>query len=111
MKKIYLASPYSAKVFYYQKLRFVEVCQIAGNLMKEDPELMVFSPIAHSHPIANYSYGELGLDSKFWIKYNRSWLDWCDELWVADMQGKDESVGIKLEIEHAQAQRKKVVWL
>ena len=109
MKKIYLASPYSHKDPIIQEKRFYHVCVIAGRLMQEQ-NVAIFSPIAHSYPIYLHSaYVGDGFD--YWRPFNESWIDWCDELWVADMSGRDESKGIKQEVAYAKDTGKAVVWL
>ena len=91
---IYLASPYSHPDAEVLEQRFKEVCRIAGDLMREGE--IVFSPIAHSHPIA--MTGDLPLASEYWEKYNRAWLAACSSLVICMMDGWDMSKGIAAEI-------------
>jgi len=110
MKKVYLCSPYSDFNFSVKIARFKEVCQIAADLMQSDKNLTIFSPIAHSHPIA--VHGGLSGSADYWEKHNRSWIEWSDEIWIADMIGSWGSVGInEKEIPYAEKTGKKVVWL
>ena len=109
MKKAYLASPYSHPDPKVREERFIEVCGLAASLMWGDNDLTVFSPIAHSHPIA--VHGGLSGSADYWEKHNRAWLDWADVLFVADMEGTKESEGIRREIEYAINAKKRVVWL
>jgi hypothetical protein len=56
-----------------------------------------FSPIAHSHHIADHM-GNYN-DSEFWIKMGLSFIEsWADELWVLQLQGWDRSKGVGREI-------------
>ncbi len=66
---IYLASPYSHPDQAVERLRFEAVCQAAATLMRHG--LSIFSPIAHSHPIARFG---LPTDWAFWEHYNRDFL-------------------------------------
>ena len=95
---IYLASPYSHPDPEVREQRFKEVCRIAGDLMRNGA--LVFSPIAHSHPIA--MTGDLPLASEYWERYNRAWLAACDSLLVCLIDGWHESKGIAAEMRIAE---------
>jgi len=109
MKRIYLCSPYSDPDPEVRRLRYQEVCRIAADLMMGNMDLLVFSPIAHSHGMA--VHGHLPGDYNFWMKIDEQWISWADEVWVADMIGRGESKGIIMEIEYAIETGKPVVWL
>lgn len=109
MKKIYIASPYSDPDPQVERLRYQRVCQIVAKLIQKHPDCMFFSPIAHSFGMAKY--GKLASDYKFWMEIDRKWIDWADELWVADMEGRETSKGIMMETEYAMETEKPVVWL
>ena len=106
-ERIYLATPFSDLDPRIEKIRFEVACQIAADLIVKGH--IVFSPIAHSYPIHKYG----GLDGKvdFWWPQNKAWIDWCTEVWVADMAGRDGSRGIKREVVYAGVIDRKVVWL
>lgn len=98
MKRIYLASPYSHPDQNIRKLRFDQVCRVAAHLIAEGH--IVFSPIAHSHPIANHMNNHN--DSDFWTKLDLSFLNsWADEMIILMLDGYEKSEGIKREIEAA----------
>ena len=98
MKKIYLASPYSHPDKSVRENRFRAACKAASLLMVQG--YLVFSPIAHSHTIAQYLDNHLDLD--FWLEIDLSFLDsWADEMWILCIPGWWESKGIRREIEHA----------
>jgi nucleoside 2-deoxyribosyltransferase len=99
MKKIYLASPYTG-TSEQQADRFDIVCQVAGKIIL-DRKFPVFSPIAHSHPIATRC--DLSGEHDFWIDQNRAWLEWADEVWVAMIDGWKDSKGVQWEVEYAKA--------
>lgn len=96
-KLIYLASPYSK----YPKGKLqadIEVSNKAAKLMLEGHTL--FAPIPHSCAIETMMPGEQSGD--FWLKQDFAVLERCDELWVYQMPGWDESYGVKKEIEFAE---------
>lgn len=64
-KHIYLASPYTADDACVRELRYMQACHAAARLMREGH--LVFSPIAHSHPLTDF---EIPGDFSFW-------KDWC----------------------------------
>lgn len=96
MRLIYLASPYSHPDSKVRHERFEAVCKQAAMMMKDG--LLVFSPIAHTHPIASF-----GLPGgwEYWQKYDRTMLERSDELAVLKLDGWKDSIGVKAEIEIA----------
>ncbi len=90
---IYLASPYSSNDPAVQQQRFDAVCQVASNLMQRG--FFIFSPICHSHPIAQFG---LPTDWAFWEKYDKKFLAMCDELWVLMLDGWGQSKGVLAEM-------------
>ena len=66
MIKIYLASPYFHHNPQVREHRFIAACKKAGELMNHG--YFVYSPIAHSHPIA--SQCKLSLEWDYWQKYD-----------------------------------------
>ena len=107
MKKIYLASPYTHKDPAVMQERFERVCKKAGALMNEG--YLVFSPIAHGHPIALAV--NLPKDYEFWEEYCRSFVQWADEVWILKLDGWHVSVGIEGEIITAQAFNKLIKFI
>ena len=95
---IYLASPYSHEDSDVREGRFAAVCAVAADLMAQG--IVVFSPIAHKHPIAEF--GNLdALDADFWLKFDKEFLLRSEVLWILQLEGWDESYGICQEIEFA----------
>lgn len=106
MKRIYLASPYTG-TDAQQEDRYIKVCKAAADVIRMDPRLhRVFSPIAHSHGIA--VHGNLKGDHETWKDQNLWQLEYCDELWVATIEGWGASEGIKWEIETVMSLGKRV---
>jgi len=100
---IYLASAYTHESNTVQEERFLAVCKVAAILISRGE--MIFSPIAHSHPISHF-----GLPGtwEFWERYDREMISRCDEMYVLDIPGSRESTGVKAEIAIAHLQFKHV---
>ena len=94
---IYLTTPYNHPDPDVREGRFRAACDVAGHFLARG--VYVFSPIAHTHSIALAR--DLPHDWEFWREYDRQMLDACSELWVVQMDGWRESVGVAAEIEIA----------
>jgi hypothetical protein len=95
---IYLASPYSHPDPDVMLARFEAACRHAALLMRLGH--IVFSPIAHSHPVA--LHGKLdALSHSIWLAQDFWFIDHADEVRVLMLDGWRESRGITLEIERA----------
>jgi nucleoside 2-deoxyribosyltransferase len=90
---IYLASPYSHPDSYVRERRFREACRASAALLRAG--ISVFSPIAHSHPVAHFG---LPIGWEFWERVDREFLSRCDVLAVLMLPGWRESVGVQAEI-------------
>lgn len=93
-KLTYLASAYSHPSAEVREERFRAVCRAAAELMRQGH--LVFSPIAHSHPIA--LAGTLPTDWHFWAAFDRAYLEASRELIVLRLDGWRESVGVTAEL-------------
>lgn len=91
---LYLATPYNHQDPGVREARFNTINHVAADLMKKGWH--VFSPISHTHPIAEA--GELPLGWEYWEKYDRLMLSMCDKLIVVTQIGWRESVGVQGEI-------------
>lgn len=91
---VYLASPYSADKDSIKKKRFEAACEAAARLISQG--VMIFSPIAHSHPIA--TIGCTPTSWEFWEKWCMGMLDKCDSMIVLQLDGWEESAGVQAEI-------------
>lgn len=96
---IYIASPYSHESSDIMRDRFEAVCDYAGRLMQMGH--VVYSPIAHSHPIAM----RVGLptDWDYWKTFDHAMITRSTSLMVFQLPGWNESVGVTAEIQMAQA--------
>ena len=97
---IYLASPYSHRSVEVRDQRFRQACVAAGKLMKQGH--VVFSPIAHTHPIAELV--DLPKDWAFWARQDLFFLSESDRLVVLRLAGWQESRGVRAEIKYAEDQ-------
>jgi hypothetical protein len=70
--------------------------------------VMVFAPIAHSHPLT--AHGSPG-SWDFWQAYDVQFLDFCEGIIVLRLDGWNESVGVKCEIEHMRKASKPVYFV
>jgi hypothetical protein len=101
---VYLASPYSHEDAAVQEYRFRVACRVAANLMGRG--VMVFSPIAHSHPIA--LAGKLPTDWRYWAEYDKVMLEASGRCIVARMPGWELSRGVRDEMAYMRALGKPV---
>jgi nucleoside 2-deoxyribosyltransferase len=93
---VYLATPYS-KYPAGIEAAFREASRIAARMLTAG--VPVYSPIAHTHPIAEY--GNLNpYDHDIWLPFDQAMMDAADACVVADMGGWAESKGIAYEIDY-----------
>lgn len=94
---IYLASPYSNPDPLIRKTRFLLAEQVTAELMNR--RLTVFSPIVYTHEMAlKYSFPA---DFAFWQAFCIGMLRKASSLYVLQISGTDESVGVQAEIAFA----------
>lgn len=72
--KIYLALPYTFNPSFSHKI----ANKVAAKLMSEGH--VVFSPISHSHHIADHLPDLVRTDSDWWMKMDLPFVDWCEEI-------------------------------
>ena len=104
---IYLASPYTHENPAVVHQRFDDVCRCAATLMEKGHH--VFSPIAHTHPIA--MVGKLPTHWEFWERYDRAIMECCGRMVVLMLPGWEESKGIKAEIKLAEEMGLPIVYI
>lgn len=97
---IYLASPYTHENPSVREQRYLAVCRAAAALMRAGH--VVYSPIAHSHPIEVSGMGEQ-MSGEFWKNQCIPVLSHASRLVVLMLPGWTESAGIKWEIDTAQS--------
>jgi hypothetical protein len=93
---IYLASPYSHPDPAVRQKRFEAACRAAAALLRAG--VSVFSPIAHSHPIAQHGVPGTW---EFWQQIDREYLLHCRAVVVLRLPGWVTSVGVQAEIDLA----------
>jgi hypothetical protein len=98
MKKIYLACPYTDKSKVVMEERFQVANECAMALMEQG--FIVFSPISHSHPIAQYSNRQT--DHEFWMKQDLPQLRDSDIFVQILIDGLNTSLGCTIEQQEAQ---------
>lgn len=94
----YLACPYSHKERYMMVARHLLVNRFAAKLMAEGH--FVFSPISHTHPIADEQNLPRGWE--FWECYDKTMIGCCDDLLVLCLPGWETSTGVQAEIKIAE---------
>lgn len=92
---IYLATPYTHTNHQIMVARFNMVNKVAAKLMSEGK--YIFSPISHSHPIAEA--GDLPRGWQYWAGYDRRILKICNKIIVLKLPGWDISTGVQAEIQ------------
>jgi hypothetical protein len=95
MTLIYLATPYTRYPGGHQAA-FDLACQSAAVFLSAG--IPVFSPIAHSHPIAQHMTAEHLVDHDLWMRIDAPMLAACDAMIVVTADGWRESHGVQHEI-------------
>lgn len=90
----YLATPYSRYPAGIEAA-FQDAAALAARLLRAG--ILVYSPIAHTHPLA--MYGLLDPLDHIWLPFDELMMARCDTLIVAHMEGWRGSKGIAREIE------------
>ncbi len=90
---VYLATPYSKYSMYGRQLVFEQSCRITALMMQHG--ILMFSPIAHSHPIVTSQH--LACDWSTWAIFDHKIISACDELMVLKLPGWQESIGVNAE--------------
>lgn len=92
---IYVGTPYS-KYPSGIEAAFVDACKLTARLLREG--LKVYSPIAHTHPIA--IHGEIDpYDHGVWLPFDGAMMDKSEAMIVAMMSGWESSYGVRHEIQ------------
>jgi hypothetical protein len=93
----YLAGPYSHKHRTVRVRRFHALNRAAAHLMMQGHN--VFSPISHSHPLADKH--DLPKGWEFWEKFDRAYLRCSRQVIVLTLDGWKTSTGVNAEIKIA----------
>lgn len=94
----YLATPYTHPCKVVREERFRDANWCAAFLMK-NLNLIVFSPISHSHAIATDH--DIPTTWEFWKRQDEAILRKCSNMVVLMQEGWENSVGVRAEIELA----------
>jgi hypothetical protein len=107
MSYIYLASPYSHTDEDVLHQRFEAVCEAAAYIMNRKEDNLVFSPIAHCHPIAMAHNLPKGYD--YWQKYDEIMISNCSQVYLLQIDGWQHSKGMRAEAKFASEINKPLV--
>lgn len=102
---IYVGTPYT-KYAAGIDAAFVDASKLTAQLMRAG--LKVYSPIAHTHPLAVHG-GMDPLDLSIWLPFDGAMIDKSDAMIVAMLRGWETSTGIRHEI-HAFIESSKPVF-
>ena len=94
---IYLASPYTAPSWIDRLGRYHQACKAAAQLMEHGH--VVFSPIAHSHGIAQFMVAN---DHDFWMSQDLPFLRQAEKMIVLKLPGWEDSRGVAAEMAFAE---------
>ena len=94
--KVYLGAPYSHPNPLWMSLRFELINLAALQLIRRG--YIVFSPISHSHPIANAAAEKQTVQNyDLWLNQDKHFLEWADILVVLCLPGWAKSKGLLFE--------------
>lgn len=96
---IYLASPYSSRDQDLRFSRFQQVREFAAEFLMR--KVHIFSPIVYAHEMSEVY--DLPTDALTWASFNISMLRRADALWVLQLDGWADSLGVQHELALAQA--------
>lgn len=103
---IYLCSPFTHPDPTVRDARVRAACRQAAEMFRCG--IPVFSPIAYLYAIAAH---DLPLEWDFWERFDRAFLETCDEVWVLMLDGWRKSRGVQAEIVLARQMGKPVVFV
>jgi nucleoside 2-deoxyribosyltransferase len=105
--KIYIALPYT-----WNAERSFEIANKVSALYMQMGHI-VFSPISHSHPVADYMDDKLRYDQCFWMAQDLPFIEWADAVVVVVIGDLGQelitnSKGVQAEIAHAKLHKKPI---
>lgn len=95
---IYLACPYAHPDSNVQHRRYTQVTARAAELMRKGH--VVYSPITSMHFLSQH-HAFPGEGNDFWLRHDLAILARCDKLLVLQLEGWEQSEGLRREIEFA----------
>lgn len=108
LRKIYLASPYTALLKETMHLRFTMV-EAATAFLSAQMADSIYSPIVHFHQIA-HKY-QMPTDAKHWRQVNFVEIERSDVVFALRAEGWAESVGMRGELDYAKKIGRPIYWL
>ncbi len=96
--KVYVACPYTDELPSVMQWRYEQVTIFSVYLLLRD--VLPFSPISTTHHLVKFG---MGVFFDAWERFDLSWMEWADELWVLCLPGWELSVGVAREIEFAES--------
>jgi hypothetical protein len=107
---IYLACPYTHADHRVREGRFKSATAAAAELIRQG--YIVYSPITMTHPLDVVLAGDTDtLGSDYWIKFDEAFMAVCSEMIVLQIDGWDQSQGIKREMDYFKRRGKPVRFL
>jgi nucleoside 2-deoxyribosyltransferase len=103
---IYLASPYWHADPTIRNQRFRAACRAVAQMIRQG--VTVFSPVVYGHALVGEG---LPGDWSFWQRHDGEYLTRCDEVVVLQIDGWEESEGVREELRLAAAIGKSVRYL
>jgi hypothetical protein len=107
---IYLACPYTHADHRVREQRFKLATVAAAELIRQG--YIVYSPITMTHPLDMVLAGDANtLGSDYWVKFDEAFMAVCAEMVVLQIDGWDQSSGIRREMNYFQSRGKPVRFL
>ena len=100
---IYLASPYWHANPAIRTQRFRAACRATAQMIREG--MTVFSPVVYGHALIGEG---LPGDWSFWEGHDADYLMLCDEVVVLQIEGWEDSEGVRDEVKLARAMGKPI---
>lgn len=96
---VYLACPYSHDSPQIRKNRFEAVSKCAAHFIHQGVHIM--SPISQTYWMHENGFTQGNFD--FWQGWNKANIRHCKKLFVLQLPGWRDSIGVKGEVEYAQS--------
>lgn len=101
---LYIACPYTDPDPKVREHRVALATKVAAIYIKKGH--VVYSPLTHSHPI-DVELGET-LSSDFWVTFDETFMEICDEMLIIQSKGWAESKGIERERQFFKARNRPI---
>lgn len=103
---IYVGTPYTRYPLGIE-MAFIHACEVTARLLRKG--LKVYSPIAHTHPVA--IHGKINpLDHSVWLPFDAAIMDKSDAMIVAKLDTWDKSTGVTHEMNVFTAAKKPIFY-